>query len=119
MREPSEGSKRAEEPRNELSARLFRQARDPVFEIADIVVRLLIRIDRIHCDLHRVKQAERRHIGTHQNLRVHAHGHGVRHKRFGQDRLGQPIIQFVGDDANDSHTVFGTRARSADKAAVA
>ena len=67
----------AEEPGDEVALLPLGLVHDPVFEVLDVAVGLLIGIDRVDLEADGVKERERRDVGADEDLRIHAHAKGI------------------------------------------
>jgi len=73
----------------------FRLTFDPAIEIANITVRLLVRINFVNLFADSVEYRERWDHGSDENLRENRHHDGVRHIYRGHYRVAKAIVDLI------------------------
>lgn len=98
--------KGAKEPGDELAASPLGCTCDPVLEVARVAIGLLVVIDGIDLDADGVEQSERRAVRTDEDLRKHSHTVGVGDEGLRAHRLGEAIVELIGDNADNEKAIL-------------
>src|ERR1039458_3970897 len=84
---------------------------NPVLQVLHLTTDLLVGVDRVDLLANSVEKGQGRALRAHQNLRPHAHRHGVWNEGFREDGLPEPIVAFVGHYADDYQRLLASGGR--------